>query len=302
MPTIPVNGVELYYEETGDRSAPVILLIMGLATQMIAWPDDLVEGLAARGYRVIRYDNRDTGLSSNLKGAPAISPVLALLGKRLGLPMPLAYSLKDMAADAVGLLDALGVDAAHIVGVSMGGMIAQNVAALWPLRVLSLTSIMSSSGAGGLPGPSAVLRQRLLRQRPAKVDRETAVTLGAELLELISFPDPAREADAFKALAARAFDRCYNPRGARRQLLAIIADGSRADRLAQINAPTLVIHGAADPLVPAANGRDVAERVAGARLEIIPDMAHDLPPTQLPRVLSLIADHADTAQRRQQAA
>lgn len=302
MPTIPVNGVELYYEETGDVSAPAILLIMGLATQLIAWPDDFVDGLAASGFRVICYDNRDTGLSSNLRGAPAISPVLAIIGKRLGLPVPLAYSLKDMAADAVGLMDALGVEAAHIVGVSMGGMIAQNVAALWPARVLSLTSIMSSSGAGGLPGPSAALRQRLLKRRPANADRQLAVAAGAELLEMISFPDPARAVDAFHAIAGRAYDRSYNPRGARRQLLAIIADGSRADRLATINAPTLVIHGAADPLVPAANGRDVAERVAGARLEIIADMAHDLPPTQMPRVLRLIADHADMAQRRQKAA
>lgn len=295
MPTIPANGVTLFYEDRGAPDAPVILLIMGLATQLIAWPDAFVDGLVARGFRVIRYDNRDIGLSQRMDGAPAVNPLWALVAKRLGIRFPLAYSLTDMAADAVGLLDALGISRAHVVGASMGGMIAQLVAAARPDRTASLVSVMSSSGAPGLPGPSAALRRRLVARRPAKPSRADAIAAGAEILRLISFPDPARAADAFETMAAQAFDRSYNPAGARRQLLAIIADGSRVDRLAAIVAPTLLIHGAADPLVPLAGSRDLARRIPHARLEVIADMAHDLPPSQLPRMVDLIAAHAEGA-------
>lgn len=292
MPKLTANGIELYYEDAGDREAPVILLIMGLATQMIAWPQEMIDGLVARGFRVIAYDNRDIGLSTRMDRARAGNPLLTLAAMRFGLRPPVDYTLRDMAADAVGLLDALHVPAAHIVGASMGGMIAQNVAALFPGHVLSLTSIMSSSGAPGLPGPSSQLRARLLRRRPARPNREQAIAEGVDLLTAISFPDPTRNADAHRDLAARAFDRSYHPKGARRQLLAIIADGNRAARLAKIKAPTLVVHGAADPLVPVANSEDIAQRVTGARLEIIDAMAHDLPPSQVPRMVDLIASHA----------
>lgn len=292
MPIVTANGIDLHYEDAGDPAAPAILLIMGLGTQMIAWPDALVETLVAAGYRVIRYDNRDIGLSTHLHDAPTTNPLVALLATRFGLPFRHAYTLRDMAADAVALLDALGIPAAHMVGASMGGMIAQNLAALYPDRVLSLTSIMSSSGARGLPGPTPELRRRMIARRDPRPTREQAIAAGIEMLTLISYPDTTRAPDAFRVMAGRAFDRAFNPQGARRHLLAIIADGSRAARLAAIRAPTLVIHGAADPLVPLPNSEDIARRVPGARLEVIPEMAHDLPPAQLSRIAGLIVAHA----------
>jgi pimeloyl-ACP methyl ester carboxylesterase len=291
MPVIAANGVQLHYEETGDPAGPPILLVMGLGTQMIAWPDAFVAALGQAGYRVIRYDNRDIGLSTHLHDAPVTNPLLAFAARRIGLPFRHGYALKDMAADAVALLDALGIPAAHIVGASMGGMIAQILAASWPERVLSLTAIMSSSGAPGLPGPTPELRRRMIARRDPNPSREQAIAAGAAMLALISFPDPARAPDAFATMAGRAFDRAYNPQGGRRHLLAVIADGSRAARLATIRARTLVIHGAADPLVPLANGEDIARRVPGARLEVIEAMGHDLPPSQLGRIAGLILEH-----------
>lgn len=298
MPKLHVNTVDLYYEECGDPAGPAMLLIMGLGTQHIAWPEPFVTALVDAGFRVIRYDNRDIGESSHLHGVSAISPVAAILAARIGVRFPLAYSVADMAADATGLLDALNIPAAHIVGVSMGGMIAQRVAIAAPDRVLSLTSIMSSSGAYGLPGPSAALRKQLLARRPANPDRAWAVNAGAELLEMIGYPDPARAPDSYRTLAGQAFDRGYNPMGVRRQMLAILADRTRAVALPRITAPTLVIHGAADPLVPMACSEDIARRVPGARMVIIPEMAHDLPPSKVAQVTALIIDHARAAANR----
>ncbi len=302
MPKIHANGVELYYEDAGPAGAPVILLIMGLGTQMIAWPEALIAQLTGAGYRVISYDNRDVGLSTHLHGAPAIHPLLAIVAKRFGLPAPLAYGLTDMAADAVALLDALDIPAAHVVGASMGGMIAQIVAATHPARVRSLTSIMSTSGAPGLPGPGPDVRKRLMARRPSNATRAQAVAAGEDTLRLIAYPDPSRAPDAFAEMAGRAYDRGYNPVGVRRQLLAIIADGSRAERLARITAPTLLVHGAADPLVPLACSEDIARRVPGARLEVIDEMAHDLPPSKVPQMAALIVAHAAATDARREAA
>ena len=292
MPTLHANGIDLYYEDHGDPQAPAILMIMGLGTQMIAWPPRLIDGLTDAGFRVIAYDNRDIGLSTHLHGAPAVNPLIALAATRFGLPFPLAYSLADMAADGVALLDALGIAAAHVVGASMGGMIAQNVAIRFSARVLSLTSIMSSSGAPGLPGPAREQRERLTMRRPANPTREEAVAIAVAGLESISYPDATRAPDAFPAIAGRAFDRGSNPAGFRRQLLAIVADHDRARRLSEVRAPTLVIHGRADPLVPLACGADVAKRISGAKMEVIDAMAHDLPPSQIDHVVALIVDHA----------
>lgn len=295
MPNISANGIEIYYEDNGPGDAPVILLVMGLGTQMIAWPDELIQGLVRRGFRVVHYDNRDVGLSQKMDGAPAGSLIWAMLAARFGLPTRPAYTLSDMAKDGAGLLDALGVAKAHIVGASMGGMIAQLMAANHPERVLSLTSIMSSSGAPGLPGPSPELRKRLMAKRPVSPTRDEAVGFGAEGLEAIAYSDPARPATAFTDMAGRAFDRGYYPIGMKRQLLAILADGSRVERLKTIKAPTLVVHGSADPLVPIQGGEDTARHIPGARLEIIEAMAHDLPPSQVERMVDLIAEHATNA-------
>ncbi len=291
MPQIHANGIELYYEENGPADAPVILLVMGLGTQMIAWPEDFIKGLVTAGYRVIHYDNRDIGLSTHLDGAPAANLIWAMVASRFGLPQRPAYTLQDMAADAVALLDVLGIAKAHVVGASMGGMIAQLIAATYPDRVLSLTSVMSTSGAPGLPGPSPEIRKRMMKPRPRNPSRDEAIVFGAEGLKQISYPDPARAPDAFESIAGRAFDRGYNPMGMKRQLLAIIADGSRVARLKSIKAPTLIIHGAADPLVPMAGSEDIARHVPDARLEIVDKMAHDLPPSQIPHMVGLIAGH-----------
>lgn len=292
MPTICTNSIDIYYEDNGPADAPVILLVMGLGTQMIAWPEAFVQGLVARGFRVIHYDNRDVGLSQRMDGARAGNLIWAMLATRLGLPVRTAYTLTDMAEDGIALLNALGIAKAHIVGASMGGMIVQLMAANHPDKVSSMTSIMSSSGAPGLPGPTPALRRRLMTKRPDHPSREEAVSFGAETLEAISYSDPARPDAAFADMAGRAFDRGYYPIGGKRQLLAIIADGSRVGRLKTIKVPTLVIHGASDPLVPAEGSKDIARHIPGARLEIIEEMAHDLPPSQVGRMVDLIASHA----------
>lgn len=292
MPIAKANGIDIYYEENGAPDAPVILLVMGLGTQMIAWPPEFIDGLVKAGFRVIHYDNRDIGLSTHLHGAPVPNLLWAMFASRFGLPLKTAYSLTDMADDAVGLLDALQIDKAHIVGASMGGMIVQLIAAKYPERVLSMTSVMSTSGAPGLPGPSPEIRKRMLAKRPANPTREEAIAFSVAGLRQISYPDPARAPDALEIAAANAFDRSYNPKGMMRQLMAIVADGSRVARLKTITAPTLVIHGAADPLVPQSGSEDIARHIPGARLEIIEEMAHDLPPSQVARMVGLIAGHA----------
>lgn len=292
MPTIRANNIDIFYEENGPADAPVILLVMGLGTQMIAWPEDMIQGLVDNGFRVIHYDNRDVGLSQRMDGAAASNLVWAMVKARFGLAMRPAYTLSDMAQDGIGLLDALGIQKAHVVGASMGGMIAQLMAVQHPERLFSMTSIMSSSGRPGLPGPRADIRKRLMAPRPANPTREEAIRLGAEAIESISFADMKRPHDAFVDMAARAFDRGYYPVGMKRQLLAIIADGSRVERLKTIQVPTLVVHGGADPLVPKEGSEDIARLVPGARLEIIDEMAHDLPPSQVGHMFSLIVAHA----------
>ena len=292
MPTINANGIDIYYEEAGKQDDPVILLIMGLGTQMTAWPEELVNGLADSGYRVVSFDNRDIGLSTILKGAKSPNLLWAMFASRFGLPLNVAYTLTDMAADAVALMDGLGIAKAHVVGASMGGMIAQIVASEWPDRVLSLTSVMSSSGAPGLPGPSADIRKQMLAPRLSNPTRDQAIEAGVKIIKAMSYPsDPARAPDAFEVMAGQAFDRSYSPDGTKRQLAAIIADGSRVERLRAITTPTLAVHGGADRLVPLACGQDVVRHVADARMEVIDEMAHDLPPSQIGRMTELIVGH-----------
>jgi pimeloyl-ACP methyl ester carboxylesterase len=295
VPLIKANNIDLYYEERGVPSGSPILLIMGLGRQMIAWPEAFMAELTKDGHRIILFDNRDVGLSSHFHDGPKPNLPKTIISAFLGLSIQKAYTLSDMANDACALLDHLEIPATHIVGVSMGGMIAQIMAAQSPSRVLSLTSVMSSSGAAGLPGTTPALRKRLLQGRPKNPTRETSIAFGAKTMELMSFPDPARAPDAFHLAASLAYDRNYDPLGTARQLTAIIADGSRAARLAKIAAPTLVIHGGADQLVPPACGRDVARRIKGARFELVEHMAHDLPPSQNDYVAGLIRQHVGRA-------
>lgn len=295
MPNIRANNIDIYYEENGPADAPVILLVMGLGAQMIAWPDAFIHGLVSKGFRIIHYDNRDVGMSQRMDGAQAPNLVWTMFKARIGLPVSVPYTLGDMAADGIGLLDALGIDKAHVVGASMGGMIVQLMAANNPERTLSMTSIMSSSGKPGLPGARADIQRRFMVKRAPDASREEAVAFGAELVSSFSFPDPARPENAHAEMTAKAFDRGYYPVGTRRQLLAIIADGSRVERLKKIAVPTLVVHGGADPLVPKEGSEDIARHIPGARLEIIDEMAHDLPPSQVGRMVDLIAGHAKQA-------
>ncbi len=297
MPNIRANNIDIYYEENGPADGPVILLVMGLGAQMIAWPDEFIDGLVAKGHRVIHYDNRDVGLSQRIDGAKTPNLVWTMLKARFGLPVRVPYTLTDMAADGIGLLDALGIDKAHVAGASMGRMIVQLMAANHRERLLSMTSIMSSSGKPGLPGARADIQKSFMVKRPPDASRDEAVAFGTELVRSFSYPDPARPENAHAELTAKAFDRGYYPVGTRRQLLAIIADGSRVERLKTITTPTLVVHGGADPLVPKEGSEDIARHIPGARLEIIDEMAHDLPPSQVGRMVDLIAGHAKQAHR-----
>ncbi len=291
MPLIKANNISLYFEERGNPVGIPILLVMGLGRQMIAWPEEFMVELAREGHRIILFDNRDVGLSTHFHDAPRPNLTKTLLAAVFGLSIKRAYSLSDMAKDAIALLDHLSIPAAHVVGVSMGGMIAQIMAATSQARVLSLTSVMSSSGAAGLPGARAKLRRQLMQGRSKDPSRAASIAFGAKTMELMSYPDPARAADAFMLAATRAYDRSYDPLGSARQLTAIIADGSRVQRLKSIKAPTLIIHGAADELVPLACGRDAARHVAGAKFEVVEKMAHDLPPSQNNHVAALIRQH-----------
>jgi len=296
MPSVSVNGLAIEYESLGDPAAPAIVLVMGLGMQLIAWPDAFCQGLVARGFRVIRYDNRDCGLSGRAGSGRRPNLLRALAAAWLRLPVRAPYTLDDMAADCLGLQDALGIARAHVVGASMGGMIAQVVAARHPGRVLSLTSIMSSSGNRKVSRakPEAL---RALLSRPANPqDPESVIAHLMGAFGVIGSPGyPANQAE-LRARIARSVHRAYYPAGTARQLLAIIASGDRRRLLARITAPTLVIHGADDPLVPVAAGRDTAHHIRGAQLLVIDGMAHDLPAGLLPTLVDAIAAHCAQVQ------
>jgi pimeloyl-ACP methyl ester carboxylesterase len=291
------NGLEFAYDERGPSSAPVILLIMGLGTQMIAWPEHFCDQLAAAGFRVVRFDNRDIGLSTKIEDAPRIrlAGVLfkAFLGRRVRSP----YSLEEMAADAAGLLDALDIKTAHIVGASMGGMIAQIIAARYPERVRSLVSIMSSSGDPKLPRAKPKVNAVMFGRRPKPTDRERLIRHGVKFYRTIGSPGYPTPARVLRQKVEAAVDRSYYPAGTLRQFAAIIANGSRVELLKTITAPTLVIHGSDDPLVPVEAGRDTAAHVPDAELEIIPGMGHDFPAEVTPMLAKSIVRHCRAADR-----
>ena len=296
MPQIEANGIALEYEEFGDTSAPPLLLVMGLGAQLTLWPIELVEALVARGFRVIRYDNRDIGLSHKMEGAKAPGMVRHILMKRVGLKPRVPYTLADMAADGVGLLDALGIDKAHVVGASMGGMIAQHIAFSHPERVLSLTSIMSTTGNPKLP-PAQKEALSVLTRRPRSMAESVLVEHGVKIGRTIGSPGYPADEERLRANATRDVRRSLYPAGMPRQLAAIIADGCRRERLKGVKAPTLVIHGECDPLVPPACGQDTAAHIPGAKLKIIPGMGHDLPLALADEIADAIAEHARAASR-----
>ena len=291
MPDITANGISLHYDRHGDPDAPPLLLVMGLGAQMTLWPIELVEALANRGFHVIRFDNRDIGLSHKFHGTRGPGILKMLVFDRLGLQLRAPYTLADMAADGIGLLDALGIERAHVVGASMGGMIAQHMAFAHPQRVASLTSIMSSTGHRKLKptDPKAV---RALTRRPKSMDQEVLIAHGMGIARAIGSPGfPAAE-DRLRERVAANVRRSVYPEGFIRQLAAIMADGCRRERLARIAAPTLVLHGEDDPLIPLEHGQDTARHVPGARLTTFPGMGHDLPLELIEPMADAIARHA----------
>jgi pimeloyl-ACP methyl ester carboxylesterase len=297
MAQMTANGISIEYESFGDPGQPALLLIMGLGAQLTLWPIELVDALVARGFHVVRYDNRDVGLSTKFDstGVPDIPTIM--MKAFTGQPITVPYTLSDMAADAAGVLDALGIARAHIVGASMGGMIAQLVAANHPGHTLSLTSIMSSSGNPALP-PAKPEAMEVLTSRPANLDAATIIEFSVKAAGVIG--SPGYQSDPVRLLnRARAdFERSYSPAGFARQMAAIIADGDRRTRLATISAPTLVIHGDGDPLVPVEGGRDTAASIKGADFLVIPGMGHDVPlqlVDQIADAIAKVAARADVA-------
>ena len=295
MPQAQANGIQIEYETFGNAGDPAILLIMGLGGQLLLWPEALCQALAQGGFYVIRYDNRDVGLSSKIDSAGKPDLKRAAIRFMLRLPLQSGYGLEDMAADALGLLDALKIRRAHIVGMSMGGMIGQILAAQHAGRVLSFTAIMTTSGNPRLPQASLKLRLRLT-QRPKRVDRESLIQHSMNTWRLIGSPGYPTDDATLRAMVERDHKRSLYPRGMARQTLAIMAAKSRLPLLQQITVPTLVIHGEADPLVPVAAGRELGKLIPGARLEIIPGMGHDLPAPLLPRVGQLILGHVQAVE------
>ena len=287
------NGIELCYEIFGEPTAEPMVLIMGLGAQMIHWEDDFCRQLAARGFRVIRFDNRDIGKSTKLTGGKRLTAFELLKLRFLKIPVEAPYKLYDMALDVIGLMDALGITSAHLVGASMGGMIAQEMAISFPERVRSLTSIMSTTGNPKDPPPTREATAVLMAPPPAsKEEYFSRHALTWKILRAGSFPeDEALD----RARAERTFERGLNPAGAGRQLRAILASGSRKKRLASVKAPTLVIHGTVDPLIRPESGKDTAASIPGARLLMIEGMGHALPIPMWPQIIDAIDKHAHAA-------
>jgi pimeloyl-ACP methyl ester carboxylesterase len=291
---ISANGVGIEVDDRGPPGGEPLLLVMGLGMQLIAWPEELVDDLVARGFRVIRIDNRDIGLSQHFDhlGVPSLG--WAVLRYMMHLPVRAPYRMADMAADTIGVLDALGLREAHLCGASMGGMIAQHVAAKHPMRVKSLTLIMSTSGARRLPQASPRVRRALLA-RPQGQDMASILAHLTRLWGVIGSPAYPPAPERLRERLQSMVQRSWHPAGTARQMLAVAADGDRTPMLAGIRAPTHVIHGAADPLVPAPAGEDLAARIDGATLDLVPGMGHDLPLQLLPRLAAGIAANAARA-------
>ena len=283
------------YETLGKSDDPAILLIMGLGMQLTSWPEPFCQALVEAGFRVVRFDNRDSGLSARVSGRKQLPLSFAILASLFGLPIPSPYTLQDMAQDAIRVMNTLKIKSAHIVGVSMGGMIAQVFAAKFPERVLSLTSIMSSSGNVRVSRPTAKARRVLFSRPQYPNDKEAVVKHLIQMFEVIGSPGFPENPENLRRRITTGVRRAYEPAGTKRQLLAVIASGDRRELLHTIKASTLVIHGAADPLIPVAAGHDTADNIAGATLHVIEGMGHDLPSELLPTLAELIVAHARKA-------
>jgi pimeloyl-ACP methyl ester carboxylesterase len=288
---VEANGIEIVYETFGEASAaPPMLLIMGLGQPMIAWDEAFCAALAALGYWVIRFDNRDVGLSTKFDEA-GVPNILALMqATAQGQAVQGPYTMRDMAEDAVGLLDALGIESAHVVGVSLGGMIAQEMAIRHPDRVRTLTSIMSTTGAPDLPSPTPEAMAILLN--PAPTDRAGYIESSVETWRVLNGPVLPLDEDFVRARAGQTFDHGLSPEGTARQLAAVLTSGSRREALQSVQVPSLVVHGDADPLVPVEAGIDTADAIPGAELMIVEGMGHNIPAAVAPRIVEALARHA----------
>lgn len=293
---LPTRGLHLDYEWTGPENGPVLILIMGLGMQRVAWPPELVAGLAARGLRVLTFDNRDIGLSSSGHIAPHMGVQRAFLRYMLRLPIRAPYTLDDMAADTLALANALGVDKFHVAGASMGGMIGQQLALMAPQRVLTLTSIMSSAGPRAAPSPKwSVTRMMLRAPSPHSSHQQRLDHYVALFTEIGRHHNDNAEIARLRRGLDATLARAYRPAGTLRQLLAITAQPDRSEQLARLTTPTLLIHGALDPLVPVAAAHQLARVIPQAELKIIEGMGHDLPAWAMPQLTELIATHAGAA-------
>jgi pimeloyl-ACP methyl ester carboxylesterase len=293
MPKAKANNIEIEYDTFGDPSSRPLLMVMGLGAQMIAWLEDFCMMLVDKGFYVIRFDNRDIGLSTKFeeKGVPDV--MKAVIAAQRGEPINPPYTLEDMADDAVGLLDALNIEKAHICGASMGGMIVQVITIRHPTRVLSLTSIMSTTGNPELPQPKPEAMQALLK--PSPTEREAYIEESVKRRRIFygsGFPYPEDQA---REIAAISYDRSFYPDGMARQLVAILANGNRASNLGSIKVPTLVVHGGDDPLIPVEGGKETAESIPGSELIIIEGMGHSLPTETWPQIVDAIAKNAEKA-------
>ena len=298
---IRANNIDIEVVDSAPDAPhlPVVLLIMGLGMQLIAWPPGMVRALMNGGYRVIRFDNRDCGLSDKFDAQGMPNLLWQGLKYKLGLAIKPPYSVHDMALDALGVLDALRIDRAHLVGVSMGGMVAQRVALMAPQRVLSLASIMSSSGARGLPAATTAVRRQLM-SRPQGKGKQAAIEHSVKLFKAIGSPGFPLDEVFLRERVTLSAERCFHPQGIARQMVAIVADSTRAAELSNIAVPTLVLHGKDDPLVPFACGQDTARRIPGARLVGVDGMGHDLPPGVVEHILKHLVPHLQEASQQRQ--
>ena len=289
---IRANGIAIELEADPAHAGPAVVLIRGLSTQLVQWPPGFLDAFRQAGFRTVRFDNRDAGLSQKFEaaGRPALAELLA------GTASP-PYTLADMAEDVVGVLDALEIARAHVVGLSLGGMVAQHVAFSHGARCLSLASVMSTSGEPHLPPATPEAMAALTSQPEDPTDRESVIEHGMRTQRVIASPGFPPTDPELRDYIATAYDRCYCPDGSARQMAAVLADGGRAERLAKIAAPTLVLHGAADPLIPLACGEDTARHIPGAKLEVIEGMAHDINPHNAPIVARHLLAHLQRAER-----
>jgi pimeloyl-ACP methyl ester carboxylesterase len=290
MPSYPVGDVRVEVETRGEEGAPVFVLIRGLSTQLIHWPESFLDSFVEAGFRVVVFDNRDCGLSGKFEacGTPMIADLIA------GKADP-PYRVADMALDVVGLLDALGIERAHAAGISLGGMVAQHLAFSHGDRFVSVASIMSTSGAPGLPAAKPEAMEALTSRPSDPTDREIVIEHGMRTQRLIASPGYAPTEAELRSYFERGYDRCYCPDGSARQMAAVLADGSRVERLQTVSLPFLVVHGAEDPLIPIECGEDTVRQVAGARFESVAGMGHDVTEANAGILSKLLIEHAQKA-------